>query len=1235
MKRVRIYAFPFALTLLLVSSVARAQSSTSIQGWVLDPSGLPVGGAKVSLENVATSAKRNTISDEIGSYQFQQVAPGTYRITAEHNGIMSVTHNNVPLLVNSPLRLDLSLKVGAIDQRVDVSETLVPAINSVDATLGNTIESSQIMALPLDSRNVGGLLSLQPGVVYTGITDKSNPDTRSGAVTGARSDQTNINLDGADVNDQQTGEAFKIVIPVTLDSIQELRVVTANANAIQGRSSAGQVSLITRSGANQMHGSVYEYHRNSATSANSFFNNATVDPTTGETIERPKLIRNVFGASLGGPIQKNRLFFFFNFEDTITRSEEPQLRTVPSDTFRQGILRYPNSAGAVQTVTPQQLQAMDPLNIGVNAASLALLREYPVGNDPTQGGDGGLNFVGYRFNAPLNEDKPSWIGRLDYSTPDNRHNFFIRGQLADWKEDELPAQFPGQPSARAILTNSKGLAVGYIWNVGPTLLNDFRWGLTRQGLDATGAVTGPALQFVGLTNIRDFDTRNASRKLPTHNITDDVTWIRGSQTFRFGVNYRNVHNKVFAESKNPFYRSNDQLMRNNGRDVLPAGITTNASARQQYVRAQMALLGTISQVDMTYFYDLNGSALPAFHIPRREFINNELEWYVQDQWKVSRNITLTMGLRYSYFEPPYEKNGYQVRAAFDVNEWFAKRRDGGALGIPSNANPLLSFVLAGKANNAPPVFDPDKNNFAPRVAVAWSPSFEGGPLHFLLGDPGQSSIRAGVSVFYDKTGGTFPITTELNGAVGLSTLVRTAAFTYNYDTAPRFTGLENLTSIPAPPAPPGGFPVTLDSTNPNVRFTGFMVDTKLRTPYSTAFNLSISRQLPGNLTLEAAYVGRVAKNLLIQNDFTAPLINFKDPNSGQTWVDAAGILANLVDQGAVVTDVQPVPFFENVFAPMATSTLSATQAFYNNMKSGASNWTTVLRNLDNMAGGSTIYGRHTFAQQQFDWLPAWTNLGQSSYHSFQLAVHKRFLTGFQADFNYTLAKSLDNGSTVESEGQGIGQLLNAFDHRQSLGFSNFDVRHQINSNFVIDLPFGRNRRWGSSVSPALNTLVGGWRLTGVVRWRTGFPFDVRNCCFATDFAVKGPATLKPGVPLPEVKVTKSASGGPNIFPDPAAAYAAFQATAPGYSGSRNLFHGPGFFSLDTGIQKTFKVHEGHEIQFRWETFNLTNTTSFDGRPNSRGNRGIDSDQLAQASFGRLRSLAGGPRAMQFALRYQF
>src|SRR5262249_35529200 len=244
----------------------------------------------------------------------------------------------------------------------------------------------------------------------------------------------------------------------------------------------------------------------------------------------------------------------------------------------------------------------------------------------------------------------------------------------------------------------------------------------------------------------------------------DLNWVGGQHALQAGVNFRSVHNKRFTEDRTyPFYRSNNGWLKNSG-SVLPPQIA--ADFRTPYIRAQMALLGTISQVEVTYFTNRDGSVFPLPHTPRREFISSEFEWYFQDQWKLSRSVTVTAGVRYSYFAPPYEKNGFQVGTDFDVGAWFAKRRDGGALGIPSSANPLLSFNLAGKANHGPAFFQPDKNNFAPHFAIAWSPSYSTGVFHRLLGGPGRSSIRFGASLVYDRTGGTFPVTADLSGAVG-------------------------------------------------------------------------------------------------------------------------------------------------------------------------------------------------------------------------------------------------------------------------------------------------------------------------------------------------------------------------------------------------------------------------------------------------------------------------------------
>src|SRR5712671_2328665 len=298
------------LALLAVGTSAMGQA-TSVRGTVVDPSGKAVAGATVELANSASKTERTTTTGDQGEYQFLFVPPGTYKLAVTASGFRHYEQTDLQLLVNTPATANVQLKIGGTNETVTVTGE-APAINLVDASLGNSFDEVQVKQLPLEGRNVPDLLSLQAGVAYTGnrIGDKDQ-DTRNGAVNGARSDQSNVTLDGVDVNDQSNGYAFTSVLPVTQDSIEEFRVTTTNYGADQGQGSGAQVSLITKSGTNSFHGSLYEYHRNTATSASDYF------------VRQPlKLIRNVFGASVGGPIQKNRLFFFANYEGTRRREEE-------------------------------------------------------------------------------------------------------------------------------------------------------------------------------------------------------------------------------------------------------------------------------------------------------------------------------------------------------------------------------------------------------------------------------------------------------------------------------------------------------------------------------------------------------------------------------------------------------------------------------------------------------------------------------------------------------------------------------------------------------------------------------------------------------------------------------------------------------------------------------------------------------------------------------------------------
>lgn len=367
--------------LLAAAATAFGQgSSTSLQGTVTDPSGSAIAGARVVLANDESKIERTTDTDARGEYRLLALPPGTYKLTVNFRGFSQYVQTGLQLLVNTPATVNVQLKVGATTENITVTSE-APALNAVDASLGNSFGETQVKEVPIEARNVPELLSLQAGVMYTGhrldLQDPSykDQDSRSGAVNGARSDQSNMTLDGVDVNDQANGYAFTSVLPTTVDSVQEFRVTTSNYNADQGTGSGAQVALVTKSGTNQVHGSLYEYLRNTVTSANDYFVSAS-ESRLGQPDKPDKLNYNIFGASIGGPIWKDRLFFFANYEGTRQRQEISTVRAIPTSsptpgaqTMCNGYISYADVNGGITVIPPtgpQSLQTLDPLGLGVN-----------------------------------------------------------------------------------------------------------------------------------------------------------------------------------------------------------------------------------------------------------------------------------------------------------------------------------------------------------------------------------------------------------------------------------------------------------------------------------------------------------------------------------------------------------------------------------------------------------------------------------------------------------------------------------------------------------------------------------------------------------------------------------------------------------------------------------------------------------------------------------------------------
>ncbi len=636
MRHLPVVALVFAcLTLALFG-----QAFSSLSGTVTDPSDGIVPGATITIVNNETGAQRKTETDAQGRYNFAQVVPGTYRLTAQATGFGDISIRAVQLLVNSPLTVNVKFeKIGAVAETVMV-EAAAQQLNTTDAALGNAVGTQAILELPFFARNVVNLLQLQPGV--TAVSTDTN-DTRNGAVNGGKSDQANVTLDGVDVNDQANRAAFTSVLRVTLDSVSEFKTTTTNGNADSGRGSGADVALVTKTGTNSFHGSLYEYNRNEKFAANNFFSNRTTPVTP-----RAALKINVFGASAGGPIIKNRLFFFVNYEGRRDASATIVNRTVPTESLKQGIVTFRNKSGQIVQVGPDQIKnIVDPLHIGIDPNVLKVFQQYPVGNNPASGDS--RNTIGYRFNAPQYTRWNTYITKLDYNIDESGRNaVFIRGNLQNDNAGGTP-QFPGAAPNSVGLDNSKGLATGWTSVVRPTMVNTIRYGFTRMGRETAGNRKSSWTSFRGFDTIYG-TTASSTRTVPVHNVNEDFAWTKGAHDFRFGASVRFISNESSTNASS-FHNgvTNASGLLGSGKAITPAEFNVSSADNTSYTYAMCALLGLISQVTANYNYTAEGGVLPFGQPVARNFVNREYEMYAQDSWRLRRNFTLTA--RYPVF--PY------------------------------------------------------------------------------------------------------------------------------------------------------------------------------------------------------------------------------------------------------------------------------------------------------------------------------------------------------------------------------------------------------------------------------------------------------------------------------------------------------------------------------------------------------------------------------------------------------
>ena len=983
---------------------------------------------------------------------------------------------------------------------------------------------------------------------------------------------------------------------------------------------------------------------------------------------------------MGGAIKKDRAFYFFAYEGFREATSTGGVIVVPLPHIAQGIVRYRTSNGSSDpgcpAGTPSGFNCLTASEInaaylaangvtpGVNSTAVNFLSDithrFPA-NDTTVGD--GINTGGFRFNAPTPTNNNTYVLKLDFNLTDNQ-TLFVRGNYQDDNIGQA-ANVPDGPSP-SIWYHPKGFAAGHSWTISPRLVNRLTYGLTRAAFSRQGDQTGNNVQFRFIW--APAVTTALTRVTPVHNILDDVTFVKGNHTLQFGGNVRLIKNtrQSFANAfdfltTNPSgYAASSAVLTSGGADATGPAIFPNVASNSLTPLRNIlsAVIGRFSQYTVNFNYDQSGQILPAGASSDRTFATQEYEVYWQDQWRMRHNLTLTYGVRWGTSTPVYEVDGFQVQPTVSLGGFFDQRRESAHAGIPFNE--LITLDLSGKANNRPGFYKQDWNNFAPVLAVAWSPELPDNFWGKLIGRNGKAVFRGGFRTTYDRIGSQLAVNFDLNNQLGFASSQSIPVNTYNVSTrlAPLFTGaipdVRTLPGIAGNFSTSIAFPLMQPATEAERIETS--LDDTITTPYNLSFNFSYAREFGRGFSVEAAYVGRFARNLLGQRD-VMHFNNIRDRISGQSWYEAMQALIDLRHAGVPIHTAPNIPFFQNVLPGIAGTfnilgtprTLTATQAALRRIalpSVGGQNITdyTFLQSSVFWDDRPFSIFDNTFVHPQYAALNTWSTFALSNYNSVQLSVRQRLSNDVTFDFNYTLAHSLDNASGLQNTGNfGTAALIfNPLDPMLNYASSDFDVRHNINANWFVGLPFGRGKKFLSDAGKITNGILGGWDMTGIFRWNSGLPTTARPFAFqrwATNWQISsGMVAVRP------VETHfGDVNGNPNLFADPTAVFQSFRDPKPGEGGDRNRLRQPGYFTIDTGLHKTFHMPwEGHALTFRWEVFNITNTQRFTGfsgtglntdpfifggaPPPGFGNFTATQPPLGETKSGRL---------MQFGLRYVF
>jgi hypothetical protein len=1232
------------------SAMGQSATAGAVVGTVNDQSGAVVPKAEVSLVNPDTNATFTQTTNDAGGFAFPNIAPGRYSLTVKMAGFRTATVAALEVEVNKATTIPVKLEVGGDKEIVEVTATAAAQLQTTDSQIGNTVSVDSILRLPNLTRNATELMTLQPG------TAPSSNGSTAGAiqmrVSGAIDDQNTVTIDGIDIT--QNIVASGVSVPTPDDSVEEFRGGVTNPNANFGRSSGANIALIGRHGSNVIHGALYEYFQNWNLNSNTWDNNL---------IGLPKAVihDNRYGARLGGPIKKNKTFLFGNWEERRFQSAAQVTRTVPTQTLRNGILQFRDLNGNVEQFNLKSAaicgtsgnQACDPRGLGISPAVAAQWAKEPLPNTP--GGDG-LNtgsFFGV-LPTPIRDDYG--VARLDHNFSDKlqfngsytyyRHIATSSAQISIIDGDLSSVR---QPPNRASVTSAS-----LTYQIKPNLLNTFRFGYVHD-TDDTGAQ--PPSKSAGVLNIPgsqtsagavalligggvssfldspiDMDTQRARHQADYAGYwqyIDDMSWVRGKHTINYGVQFNKIPythvraDKVVGSLSSLAARVDGDasfLFLNSANQPLTCSgsVTSNCITSgnlKNWDRFYASTLGLVDNVGILTVRDANLKPLPFGTDLRNQTNQYAPYFYAQDSWRITSSLTLTYGLAYGWQTSPTEVNNLQTlqidasSGAFITGPAYMAAKQAAAL-QGQIYNPTLGYQPVGNAHR--PVVDTDYGAVSPRVSVAWNPSKTSGLLGW-LGEK-KTVIRSGFAIVYDRTntvqtvlipmlgvgfGQTLTVQAPLCNATGAGGAGCNAGAAGNAGASSFRVGVDG--TLPLPTVPTTSIPV-IPPVGQYSETLSFQADPANKVGRSYNTDLSIQRELPGNMILELAFIGRQGRRLPQAVSLGNSPYMFVDPKSGQSFAQAFDAMAGSLRAGATPATQ---PWFENQFPgvnPGGTATAFWASRAKSQFTTGDVSALFFIMDQQRLA-----LHLPTFNNSQVQDLFMRTYVGASNYNAGVLSLQKRFSHGLQVAGNYTYSKALDEGLLNQNQAFFYSNSYHpGFDYSPS----GYDLRHTFNAYYYYELPAGQGHKL--SGNKAANLLLGGWYTSGIFTARSGFPLAVDSGTNSFGADINGFANDTYAIPTSSVNgsganafnsackaegsnaVLKGGSGM-NIFADPCAAYNSFRLiniSSDTRSGRANPFYGQNFWNFDMSAGKSTKINEKFAVRFSGDFFNIFNHHNF-------------------------------------------